>query len=111
MSFCNDASEADNSRGLLEDLAGAARYRLGAFSGHLVSKRCKLPALFSQRLELFVRMRRPEFDHIRRRLGRRDLLREVENRLDVSLSHIDHLEVKRAHVFERNGKGLFKRPA
>src|SRR5580704_12702279 len=84
------------SRGFLEDLADAARYRLGAFSGHLMRKRCKLLALLAQRLELLVRVRRPEFDDIRWRLGRRDLLREIENCLDVCPSHVDHLEVKRA---------------
>src|SRR5580658_9602769 len=48
------------SRGFLEDLADAARYRLGTFSGHLVGKRCQLLALFAQHLELLVRMRRPK---------------------------------------------------
>jgi hypothetical protein len=95
------------SRDFLENLVDAARYRLGIFSGHLVSKRRQLLALITQHFELLVRMRRPKFDDIRWRLGRRDLLREIENRLDVSPSHIDHLEVKRANIFQRDEIALF----
>src|SRR5580704_10095699 len=91
----------------MKDLVDAVRYRLGAFSGHLVRKRRQFLALFAQHLELLVRMRRPEFDDIRWRLGGRDLLREIENRLDVSPSHIDHLEVKGTDVFQRDGIALF----
>src|ERR1700692_100176 len=96
--FFPSSRRSGRSRGFLEDLVDAARYRLGAFSGHLVSKRRQLLALFAQHLELLVRMRRPEFDDIRWRLGCRDLWREIETRLDVSPSHIDHLEVKGTDV-------------
>src|ERR1700733_6904558 len=96
------------SRGFLEDLIDAARYRLGAFSGHLVSKRRQLLALFAQRLELLVRMRRPQLADIRWRLGRRDLLREIENGLDVGPSHFDHLEINFDHL-EIKGADVFQR--
>jgi len=114
VSHVDDAGEARHSRillarsrGFLEDLADAARYRLGTFSGHLVGKRCQLLALFAQHLELLVRMRRPKLDDIRWRLGRCNLLREIENRLDVSPSHVDHPEVKGTDVFQRDGTALF----
>jgi hypothetical protein len=72
--FFPSPGHSGRSRGFVEDLVDAARYRLGAFSGHLVRKCRQLLALFAQHLELLVRMRRPELDDIRWRLGCGDLL-------------------------------------